>query len=102
MPCGCPRWRRTFLRRGFRNSLSWWWLPFVQSLDYLSLPDTRLASLIAALAAALPYIAVRACTATRLTSSRALILARRQPYSAQALPPAAFECLIRFISDSRQ
>src|SRR5947207_15555123 len=30
MPCGCPRWRRTFLRRGFRNSLSWWWLPFVQ------------------------------------------------------------------------
>src|SRR5437870_11437753 len=31
-----------------------------RSLDYLSLPDTRLASLIAALAAALPYIAVRA------------------------------------------
>src|SRR5947208_16666911 len=30
MPCGCPRWRRTFLRRGFGNSLSWWWLPFVQ------------------------------------------------------------------------
>src|SRR5207245_8956132 len=29
-----------------------------RSLDYLSLPDTRLASLIAALAAALPYIAV--------------------------------------------
>src|SRR2546427_1284883 len=48
-----------------------------RSLDYLSLPDTRLASLIAALAAALPYIAVRACTATRLTSSRALILAHR-------------------------
>src|SRR5207237_10167356 len=60
-----------------------------RSLDYLSLPDTRLASLIAALAAALPYIAVRACTATRLTSSRALILAHRLPYYAKALPPVA-------------
>src|SRR5205807_9968869 len=48
-----------------------------RSLDYLSLSDTRLASLIAALAAALPSIAVRACTATRLTPSRALILAHR-------------------------
>jgi hypothetical protein len=38
-------------------------------------PETRLASLIAARAASLPYIAVNAWTATRLTSSFALIRA---------------------------
>jgi len=62
--------RMTFISRSFPSC----------GRPYLVRTETCLPSLMTARAAALPYIAVSACTATRLTSSMALILAHLYPY----------------------